>query len=259
MRGSGCRVLSVWGPVAVLFGFTDTAAAQVAEADEVDQRQPAAEYPTAYIERPLTLPASMAEVVLRHGYRWIEDDENTSTTTVRANFGATEWWQASAWTRWRVAPDREWGETVGIATRVRAIDTGRFDLAPGLSVPVVFDGDRDTAPVPWVTVDANCRIRIFRRSAVYIGHDLATFGLGNSFVSIDLHAGYVTQFSRHLGLQIWAQLVHIRVAGDIGESGGPYLPGATLFLSPASWLDVWIAGHTTSRSDGLSVGVAGRL
>ncbi len=218
------------------------------------------EYPTAYIDRPLTLPALMSEASLRAAYWWVDEDEDVSTTTVRASFGVTDWWQASAWTRWYVEPDRAWGQTVGIATRVLALDTARVDAAPGLSAPLVFDGDRDTQPVPRLTIDGNARIRIFRRSAVYLGHDLVTLGFGDAaFTSIDLRAGYVIQMNDHLALQIWTYLFHIRVAGDIPESSGPSVPGATWFLSPVSWLDVWLGAHAASGAESISIGVAARL
>ena len=245
-----------------ILAASSTARAQDASGIAAPETNPgeAEEYPTAYIERPLTLPALMSEASLRAAYWWVDEEENVSTTIVRASFGVTDWWQASAWTRWFVEPDREWAQTVGFATRALTLDTARVDVAPGLSALLRFDGDRATAPVPALTIDGNARIRVFRRGAVYVGNDLARFGFGDvASLSIDLNAAYVLQMNAHLSLHIWVQLFHIRVAGDVPESGGPYVPGLTWFISPASWLDLWIAGYLGSRSDGISAGVAARF
>lgn len=218
-------------------------------------------YPIAYIERPLTLPALMTEAELSAGYWWVEEEENVSTTRVTASFGLTDWWQASAWTRFYLKPDSEWGETVGVATRMRALDTARFDLAPGLSLPLLFDGDRDTWPVPAVTIHGRARIRVLRRTALYFGDNLAPFGLGDSeSASIDLNSAVVSQFNEHLSMRLSAQIFHIRVYGDVRESSaGPGVFSMSLLMSPTNLIDVWLGYQLSSSSDGVVGGIAGRL
>ncbi|HEY8144474.1 MAG TPA: hypothetical protein VIG06_17450 [Kofleriaceae bacterium] len=218
------------------------------------------EYPTVYIERPLTLPALMTEASLRFRYWWVDDEENVATTRVTASLGLTDWWQASATTRWFVAPEREWGEVVTVASRVQALDTARVAVAPDLEVSILFDGDRNTEAIPAVSVGALARIRILKRSALYVGDDVATFGLrDDGYASVDLNAAFVSQFSDHLAISLGTRLVHIRLFGDIGESGGPYLPAVSLIASPASWIDYWLGFQYGSSSDGLIAGIAARL
>ena len=262
MQRYGPRFLSAVGVVVGLVGcWTTPAAAQVAAAEEVDDRvaeEP--EYATIYIERPLTLPALMPQASVVSRYWWVDEEENVATTRVTAIFGLTDWWQASATTRWWLAPDREWGEGVTVASRVQALDTARVDVAPDLEVSMLFDGDRDTEAVPAVSVAALARVRILRRSALYVGDDVATFGLGDDrSASLDLNAAFVSQFSDHLAISVGTQLVHLRLFGDIRESGGPYLPGVSLIASPASWIDCWVGWQYGSSRDGLVAGVAGRL
>jgi hypothetical protein len=143
---------------------------------------------------------------------------------------------------------------------VQALDTARVDVAPDLEVSMRFDGDRDTEAVPAVSVGALARIRILKRSALYVGDDVATFGLGDDrSASVDLNAAFVSQFADHLAISLSTELVHIRLFGDIRESGGPYLPAVSLIESPASWIDCWVGIQYGSNSDGLFAGVAGRI
>ncbi len=261
MGRPGHRCLSALG-VAVLLGYwTAPAAGQVAQTDEVDDDpDTSAEYPTVYIERPLTLPALMAQASVASAYWRVDDEENVSTTRVTASLGLTGWWQASATTRWFMAPEREWGEVVTVASRVQALDTARVDVAPDLEVSMLFDSDRDTEAIPEVSLGVLARIRILKRSALYVGDDVATFGLGDAgSASVDLNAAFVSQFSDHLAISLVTQLIHVRLFGDIRESGGPYLPAMSLIASPASWIDCWVGFQFGSSRDGLFAGVAGRL
>lgn len=236
------------------------AAAQVAEAEEVDHPEPAAEYPVVFIERPLTLPARMTQVSLSAGYSFVEEEDDVSSTRVGAVVGLTGWWQVSASTRWRLAPERAWGDVVGVGSRVLVVDTARFDFAPGLSVPVLFDGDRETGAVPAVTIDAIARIRAARGIALYLGDDLVTFGLaGDRAASIDLDAALVTQVNDHLAVRISAEVLHVRLRGDGRESGGPYWVALMAVASPASWIDLWLGVQLQSGSDAAIAGVTGRL
>ncbi len=202
----------------------------------------------------------MTEASLAFRYWWVDDEENVATTRVTASFGLTDWWQASATTRWWWAPEGEWGEVVTVASRVQAVDTARVDVAPDLEVSMLFDGDRDTEAVPAVSVGALTRIRILKRSALYVGDDVATFGFGDDgSASVDLDAEFVSQFSDHLAISLSTQLVHVRLFGDIRESGGPYLPAMSLIGSPASWIDWWVGFQPGSGSDAVFAGIAGRI
>ncbi|HEU5057470.1 MAG TPA: hypothetical protein VFU21_13130 [Kofleriaceae bacterium] len=217
-------------------------------------------YPVVFVERPLTLPARMAQVSISGARWWIEEEDDVSITSVGAVVGLTDRWQVSSSTRWRLAPEREWREIVGVGSRVLAVDTARFDLAPGLSVPILFDGDRDTGAVPAVTLDAIARIRAVRRIALYLGDDLATVGFtGDGSASIDLNATLVTQLNDHLALRISAEVLHIRLHGDGRESGGPYWLAWMAVASPASWIDLWLGIQLQSESDAAIGGVTGRL
>lgn len=250
------------GGVGVLLGYwTSPAVAQVAAAKEVDDRaadEP--EYPTAYVDRPLTLPAFMAEASVVSRYWSVDDDEDVSTSRVTAIVGLTDWWQASATTRWSLAPERAWGEVVTMGSRVQALDTARVDVAPGVGVGMLFDGDRDTEAISSVTVDGRTRIRILRRSALYIGHDLVTFGLaGDRSASVDLNAAIVFQHGEHLATRASAQLMHIEVYGDGRGSGGPNFFGVTTIVSPAWWIDLWAGFELSGSGNDVLGGVAGRL
>ena len=201
----------------------------------------------------------MAQASVASGYWWVEEEENVSTTRVTASLGLTDWWQASATTRWLVVPEREWGEVVTVASRVQALDTERVAIAPGLEVAMRFDGDRDTEAVPAVTVDALARIHILKRSALYVGDGLMTVGFGNAATSLDVNAALVQQAGDHLAVRISSELVHIRLDGDGRESGGPYRFDLGVIASPASWIDFSLGIQLQSAGDGIVGRVAGRL
>jgi hypothetical protein len=223
------------------------------------------EYPIRFIDRPLTLPGLMAEASLRAGYWWVEDEENASTTSVGASFGMTDWWQASVSTRFWLAPESEWGRVVRFETRVRAIDTARIDFAPGLYIPVVFDGDRDTEAVPLIAIDAHTRIRAFRKIAFFFGENLVPIGLGDeASASINLNGSFLQQLSDHHAIRMSMQFFHIRLHGDVRESGGPAGPiSITALFAPTNWIEMWLGyqavSTSTTTANGVIGGVAGRL
>lgn len=217
-------------------------------------------YPLAYIERPLTLPGVMAEAAVGVGYWWVEEGENVATTSVSGTLGLTDWWEARVRTRFNLAPEDGWNQVVGVGMSFRAIDTDRFDLAPGLSVPVVFDSDRSTEAVPIVRVSASARF-VFRRVALYVGNDLIPIGLGdNESVSIDLNAAIVSQMREGIAVRASMQVFHVRLRGDVRESDGPAGPLSFTFLfTPANWMDVWLGYQLSSTADGVITGIAGRF
>ena len=260
MRAPGRRLSSALGGLASLLGWCiDPAAAQIAE-DVGDQGDAEPAYPTVYIERTLTLPALMTQASLAFRYWWVDDEENVATTRATATFGLTDWWQASATTRWFVEPEREWGEAVTVASRVQALDTARVDVAPDLEVSTRFDGDRDTEAIPAVSVGALTRIRILKRSALYVADDVVTFGLADEpSASVDINAAVVFQHGDHVATRASAQLMHIQAYGDGRESGGPNRLAVSVIVSPAWWVDLWAGFELGSSSDGLFAGVAGRL
>jgi len=245
--------------------FETSVGAQAQEAEDGASLNVAASesegYPVAYIERPLTLPALMAEAAVGAGYWWVEEEENVANTSVSGTLGLTDWWEVRVRTRFNLAPEDGWNQVVGVGTSFRAIDTDRFDLAPGLSVPVVFDNDRSTEAVPIVRVDALARIRVFRRLALYVGNDVVPIGLGdNESVSIDLNAAVVSQMNSRFAVRASMQLFHVRLHGDVRESDGPAGPlSMTFFFSLASWMDVWLGYQLSSTADGVFAGIAGRF
>ena len=265
--GASHRVpVAVVGSLSVLFATMSSVCAQEEAGAIVELPsggQP--EYPIRFIDRPLTLPGLMAEASVGAGYWWVEDEENVSTTRVTARFGITDWWQASVSTRFWLAPEGEWGRVVGFQTRVRAIDTTRIDFAPGLYIPVVFDGDRDTEAVPLIAIDAHTRIRAFRKIAFFFGEGLVPIGLGDeASASIDLNGGFLQQLSDHHAIRMSMQFFHIRLHGDVRESGGPAGPmSITALFAPTNWIETWLgfqaASTSTTTANGVIGGVAGRL
>jgi hypothetical protein len=232
---------------------------QALSAEELAAPQPEA-YPTAYIERPLTLPAMMAEASATAAHWWIDDEEDESTGRALASVGLTDWWQVSTRTRFFLSPERAWSETVGVASRLLVVDTARFDFAPGLDATLLFDGDRDTPGVRAVAIDSLARFRIWRRAALYLGDDLARFGFGDGrSISVDLRAAYVTQLGDHVALRVSALLVHLRAFGDGPVSGGPSVPAMSTIVTPASWIDLWVGFQPASDSEGLFGGLSCRL
>ena len=247
--------------VFVLAASSGARAQDAGDAASSNLASESAGYPVVYIDRPLTLPGSMAEVAAGAGYWWVEDEENVAATRVAGSVGLTDWWEAAVTTRFDLAPDRGWGQVVGVGTWLRALDTARFDLAPGLSAPLVFDGDRDTEPVPVVEIDALTRIRVLRRMALHVGDDLVPVGLGDdASVSVDLNAAVVSQMNDRFAVRVSMQLFHIRLHGDARESDGPAGPLSFTFLfSPATWLDLWLGYQVSSTANGAIAGIAARI
>ena len=263
-RGVIVGVAGAW-----LVALGTSAFAQDGGAAELPER-----YPLVYIERPLTLPALMAETSLSAGYWWVSEPEDEEPGTAEAEdfaragagarFGITDWWQVSASTYYWLEPDDQWSQLVNLASRARVLDTELLDMAPGADAQLLFDGNRSTEPVAAVFVDAHTRIRfchrLLRRSALYLGDDLVSFGIGDfRRASIDLNAIWALQMRDHVALRFSWQIFHARLYGETQESHGPSPQEMNLLVSPASWIDIWLGYQLRSLAQGLVAGVAVRF
>ncbi len=222
-------------------------------------------YPAQLSLRPLTLFQGMAETSLSGGYVWIEDEPNIAAVSFGARVGITDWWDVSSFTFFRLAPDAEWRDVVGLSTKVLAYNSSRVDFAPGVTVPVNFDQADDTHLFPGIVLDATARIfaakwqsgSLSRVVSVSCGEGLLPLGVGRR-ASLNLNCSVVGQGKPNFGFRISGELLHIRLGGDVRESSFlSTLPAVTYFHSIGNWVDLSatyrFAGDAFELSGGISI------
>lgn len=232
-------------------------------------------YPSALIDRPLTLPAGMIEVrpSLQYLNLTITDPLSGASASFSATglgvgvgYGITDKIEAGLSTGLGIDPDVEWSESIGLYGAFSAIDTAKMDIAPSVSTELDFADGADVLSA--ISIGAGFRYLVSDKLFVRAGNNLLNLVIApDAGLQLNVNGGIGFQATPELAIAADLNMISLKVFGDaVGDSTffDPFGLTLTGLYAISNKLDAYVQIALPSIADaadiyGISVGANVRL
>lgn len=179
------------------------------------------DYPLAERARPLTLPASMGEVTpsLTFTHFGAPGDLDFDTFSLGAGFkyGLANVVEVGITSGLLLSPDFDWNRNFTLEGHYLAYDTKRFDVAPGLVIPLNFVDDTAIG----VQIDATSRYLVQGSPFFFrFGQGVVNVAVSPDFgLAVSANGGVGYQINKTFVATLDTSLLTIQLTGDSGVTG----------------------------------------